>query len=118
MDSDRSAAADGEPKSPTGLKKTGESETVTPSAERRREDGERGPSDGTTASASAYDVVIPKIRKPNEKDIIAKFQFKELDAIESEPTYVSLTRAHKQTIKNALKSNLFLGEEQRGTWEW
>ena len=77
MDSDGVAAADGDLKSPPGSKTTGESETVTPSAERRREDGELGPSGGTTASAQAYDIVIPKIRRPNEKDLIAKFQFKE-----------------------------------------
>ena len=49
------------------------------------------------------DFQIPTIKKPNEKDIIERFQFKELDKIEGGPKYKSLTRARKQSTRNARK---------------
>ena len=71
MDGGGDAAADGGLKTPSRSKRPEEPETVTPETQRRRE----GDDHNAVASASAYDVIIPKIRKPNEKDIIAKFQF-------------------------------------------
>ena len=118
MESGGNAAADGSLKTPSGPKRPKEPETVTPAVLHRPDGEERTSSGDAAAAASAYDVIMPKIRQPNEKDIIAKFQFKDLDVIEGEPNYGSITRAHKQTIKNALKVKSIFGGGRLDTSEW
>ena len=74
-------------------------EAVTPNPKRRRGEPDERTS-GTTATTSAFDLVIPPIKEPNEKDILANFVFKELTPCEGTPNYNSLTQARTEQTKN------------------
>ena len=47
--------------------------------------GEETTLGGATVRASALDLYLPKIREPNEKDLITLFEFEILDVIEGRP---------------------------------
>ena len=55
------------------------------------------------------DVIIAKIRQPNEKDIIVKFQYKEFDVIGA---------PRKRRLENALKIKSVFGEGKQDRLEW
>ena len=52
-------------------------------------------------ASSALDNVIPTIKEPKEADIVAKFKYKRLDAIEGEPAYPQLVELRRQLARNA-----------------
>ena len=85
------------PESPTGSLRVENTEMVTPVYAWRRGD-DRHPSK-TSTTQNVINVIIPKIRQPNEKDIIAKFQYKKVDVIDVKPMYNLLRRAQKQTSR-------------------
>ena len=94
-----------------------EREEVTPDDERRRPG--RPPRVGddagsATVRASALDLYLPKIREPNEKDLIALFEFEILEEIEGRPTYTKLKRLRTQLIRNALKVESMFGGGKTG----
>ena len=83
----------------------------------RRNTGTPTPTGGsatTTVSASALDLAIPTIREPKEADILARFEFAELDKIEGRPNYTSLKNCRKQLARNALKIQSIFGGGRHG----
>ena len=74
----------------------------------------RGSTATTTVSASALDLAITTIREPKEADIIARFEFVELDKIEGRPNYTSYKNCRKQLARNALKIESIFGGGRHG----